>query len=161
MELQKEARRWKKKVILDRLSSTGLLTAPKWLTSNCAYLTIMGSDAFGISDGVSDLDIYGFCVPPKYLVFPHLNGEIAGFGQKTEPFNQWQQHHIKSPDRDIEYDFTVYGIVRYMQLCMDNNPNVIDSLFSPRRCVLHSTAIAEHIRERRKELLHKGAWIKI
>jgi hypothetical protein len=43
---------------------------------------------------------------------------------------------------------------------MDNNPNMIDSLFVPRRCILHTTQIGEHVREYRKEFLHKGSWHK-
>ena len=43
---------------------------------------------------------------------------------------------------------------------MENNPNMIDSLFVPRRCILHSTQVGEHIRESRKEFLHKGSWHK-
>jgi hypothetical protein len=41
---------------------------------------------------------------------------------------------------------------------MDNNPNMIDSLFVPRRCILHTTQIGEHVREYRKEFLTKGSW---
>ena len=37
---------------------------------------------------------------------------------------------------------------------------MIDSLFTPRRCVLYSTEIGEMVRDRRKMFLHKGAWHK-
>ena len=147
-------------MILQKLSKQGLISPPKWLLANCPYLTIMGSDAYGVSSSSSDLDIYGFCIPPKHLVFPHLGGEIPGFGHQIQKFEVWQEHHVKSPDKDVTYDFAVYGIVRYFQLCMDNNPNMINSLFTPRRCVIHSTAIAEHVRESRKLFLHKGSWHK-
>jgi hypothetical protein len=43
---------------------------------------------------------------------------------------------------------------------MENNPNMIDSLFVPRNCVLHSTPVGEIVREARREFLHKGAWHK-
>jgi hypothetical protein len=67
---------------------------------------------------------------------------------------------MKNPNKTIEYDFAVYGVVKYFQLCMDNNPNMIDSLFVPRNCVLHSTEVGEMIRENRRMFLHKGAWHK-
>lgn len=128
---------------------------------NCAYLTIMGSLAYGVSSDSSDLDIYGFCIPPKEVVFPHLAGEILDFGRQKQRFAQWQEHHIKNPDgKDQEYDFSIYSIVKYFQLCMENNPNMIDSLFTPRRCVMHSTGIGELVRENRKKFLHKGSWHK-
>jgi len=43
---------------------------------------------------------------------------------------------------------------------MENNPNMIASLFTPRECVLHSTPLSERVREKRKLFLHKGAWVK-
>jgi predicted nucleotidyltransferase len=59
-----------------------------------------------------------------------------------------------------KYDFAIYSIIKYFQLCMNNNPNMIDSLFVPRRCILHSTQVGEHVREHRRDFLHKGAWHK-
>lgn len=145
-------------MILQRLEKQGLIHPPKWLSNNVQFLTIMGSEAYGVASNESDLDIYGWCVPPKHLVFPHLDGQILGFGQQIQRFEVWQEHHVKESAK--EYDFAIYGIIKYFQLCMENNPNMIDSLFVPRRCILHSTAISEHVRENRKLFLHKGSWHK-
>ncbi len=120
----------------------------------------MGSVAYGVSSDTSDLDIYGFCIPPKYIIFPHLNGEIFGFGKQHKRFEQWQKHHVKDLSNGKEYDFSIYSIVKYFHLCMENNPNMIDSLFVPLRCIIHSTQVGEHIREHRKDFLHKGSWYK-
>jgi predicted nucleotidyltransferase len=120
----------------------------------------MGSSAYGVSGDSSDMDIYGVCIPPKEMIFPHLAGEILGFGNQIKRFEMYQEHHIKDPARAKNYDFAIYGIVKYFQLCMENNPNMIDSLFTPRNCVLHSTAVGEMIREARRQFLHKGAWFK-
>jgi len=145
-------------MVLNIISSSN---APSWLHDNVLYLTMMGSVAYGVSNDNSDIDIYGFCMPPKSILFPHTAGEIPGFATQTPTFGQWQQHHIKDPNgKNKTYDFSVYSIVRYFQLCMDNNPNMIDSLFTPRRAVLHSTAISERLRENRKMFLHKGAFHK-
>jgi hypothetical protein len=43
---------------------------------------------------------------------------------------------------------------------MENNPNMLDSLFTPDRCVLHMTPVAQMVRENRHLFLHKGAWHK-
>jgi hypothetical protein len=67
---------------------------------------------------------------------------------------------MKTKQGGVEHDFAVYGIVKYFQLCMENNPNMIDSLFVPRTCVIHSTAIGEMIQDNRRMFLHKGAWHK-
>lgn len=146
--------------LLHRLNKLNLLNAPKFLYDNTMYATYMGSVAYGVSNIGSDVDIYGFCIPPKDNVFPHLSGEITGFGTQIRRFEQYQQHHIKDTSTDKEYDITIFNIVKYFQLCMDNNPNMIDSLFVPRTCIIHSTSISEHVRESRKLFLHKGAYHK-
>lgn len=119
----------------------------------------MGSTAYGVSNDMSDMDVYGFCMPPKEMVFPHLGGEIMGFGTHAKRFEQWQEHHINTPDGK-EYDFSINSIVKYFHLCMENNPNMVDSMFTPTRCVLHSTAVGDLVREHRKMFLHKGSFHK-
>lgn len=146
--------------LTDRLTIKGLIQPPKFIKSNVHYEVMMGSEAYGCNTDTSDIDVYAFCVPPKGMLFPHTEGHIKGFGSSTKPqeFNQFQKHHIK--DENKEYDLTVYSIIRYFQLCMENNPNMIDSLFVPRRCILFSTQLAEHMRENRKLFLHKGSYHK-
>ena len=145
-------------MLLHNLEKAKAIHPPSWLTDNTQYLCIMGSTAYAISSD-SDLDIYGFCIPPKEMIFPHLAGVIPYFGTQIKPFEQWEQHHVKNPDgKAVEYDFAVYGIVKYFSFLMNNNPNMIDSIFVPRRCIIHSTMMSEYIRDHRKVFLHKGAW---
>jgi predicted nucleotidyltransferase len=153
-----------KSSVTARLTEKRLINPPPWLPNAVAYETIMGSVAYGVSSDTSDMDVYGFCLPPKEMVFPHLAGEISGFGRQIERFEQFEQHHVRDDDAlggsGREYDLTIYSIVKFFQLAMENNPNVIDSLFTPVTCVLHSTRIGEMVRERRRDFLHKGAWPK-
>jgi predicted nucleotidyltransferase len=144
--------------ILQSLSKKGLIKPPPFVAGGTQYETIMGSMAYGVAGESSDWDIYGFCIPPKDMVFPHLSGEILGFGNQKKRFEQYQQHHIKDPSNGREYDLNIYNIVKYFHLCMENNPNMIDSLFTPEMCVQHATKIANHVRDNRKKFLHKGAW---
>ncbi len=143
---------------IQRLTKAKLIKPPKFLTTSVQYEVIMGSNAYGVSTDVSDVDIYGFCIPNRDVVFPHTIGIVNGFGKKGEIFNQYQQHHVK--DNKKEYDLTIYSIIKYFQLVMENNPNIVDSLFVPRRCIVYSTQVGEMVREARKEFLHKGAWHK-
>jgi predicted nucleotidyltransferase len=150
--------------LIEHLENQKLLFPPSWLKTNVSYLTTMGSQAYGCNDDDSDLDVYGFCIPPQELVFPHLQGEIPGFGRQVKRFEQFQQHHIVDPSarggRGQEYDITCFSIVKYFNLAMENNPNILDSLFTSRECVIHSTHVAELVRENRKLFLHKGCWHK-
>lgn len=149
----------------ERLNVKGLLKQgppPEWLPDNVMYETTMGSVAYGVSTDTSDFDIVGFCIPPKQVLFPHLAGEIPGFDERKRKPGVWQLHHIHDPDalrgKGRTYDMNIYHINTYFQLCMDNNPNMIDSLFTPVDCVLHVTPIGHMVRDSRKMFLHKGAY---
>lgn len=144
--------------LIQKFTKQKIIHPPKFLPNSVQLEVTMGSVAYGVSNDTSDIDIYGFCIPNKNDVFPHLKGEIPGFGKQIQRFEQYQQHHISYNSR--EYDFTIYSIIKYFQLCMENNPNMIDSLFVPRRCIRYSTQVGEMVRENRKIFLHKGAWYK-
>ena len=143
-----------------KLSKRGLIIPPKHLKNSIQYEAMMGSVAYGVSSNNSDIDIYGFSIPPKETIFTHLAGYIPGFGRKPIGFNQFQQHHILDKTDGKEYDITIFNIIKFFQLCMDNNPNMIDSLFVPQRCILHITQIGTLIRENKKLFLHKGSYHK-
>lgn len=133
---------------------------PGHFPDSIQYLTVMGSNAYGVSDDDSDEDIYGFCIPEKSMIFPHLAGEIPGFGTQVQKFEQWQMHHVVDEKSGKEYDFSVYSIVKFFQLCMENNPNMVDSLFTPQNALRHCSPIAQMVREKRRLFLHKGSWHK-
>jgi uncharacterized protein len=144
--------------VVKNLAERGLIRPPAY-AKDTQYETIMGSYAYGVSSDMSDTDVYAFCIPSKEVIFPHHSGNIIGFDKENidyETFEQFQQHHIKLHDR--EYDISIYNIVKYFSLCMDNNPNMIDSLFTPERCILHMTKIGSLVRSNRTIFLHKGSF---
>jgi predicted nucleotidyltransferase len=145
--------------IVANLAKRGLIKPPSYAIDT-QYEVITGSVSYGVSSGSSDLDVVGFCIPSKEIVFPHLAGIVQGFGSHGERFDQFQQHHIEDKEGRKEYDLTVYNIVKFFQLCMENNPNMVDALFVSQRCVLHITKIGQMVRDNRKEFLHKGCFYK-
>jgi predicted nucleotidyltransferase len=104
------------------------------------------------------MDVYGFGIPPKDYLFPHLAGVIKGFGNQGPVFDQFMQHHIK--DGDKEYDLTIFNIVKFFQLCMEGNPNMVDALFVPDNCVIYTNQIGNIVRHNRKIFLHKDMYWK-
>lgn len=161
-------------MILQELYEKKLIKPPEWLLTNTHYLTIMGSVAYGVSSDTSDMDIYGFAIPKKEVLFPHLTGIVlipvkndgnlfqVGFDDPAYLFTQWQQHGVIDESamagKGREYDFTIFNIVRYFDLLMQNNPNIIDSLFTPQECVLHTTHVGNLVRENKEVFLHKGCY---
>jgi predicted nucleotidyltransferase len=113
--------------IVKHLEKQQLVRPPSWLADCVQYETLMGSVAYGVSSDTSDNDVYGFCIPPKDVVFPHLSGEIEGFGRQKQRFDQYQKHHIEDPQaaggHGKQYDLSIYNIVRFFHLTMENHPN--------------------------------------
>lgn len=156
-------------MLLNDLIRKNLLKPPAFLEHNTHYLTVMGSYAYATNDASdkskpSDFDIYGFAIPPKEHVFPHLANCIQGFGTQIKSFQQYQQHHVFDQDalagKGREYDFTIFSIVKYFDLLMDANPNILDSIFTSQECVLHITEVGNMVRENRKMFLTKKCFPK-
>ena len=141
-----------------RLIKMKLIDPPKHLSESIQYEIMSGSVSYGISTKDSDIDIVGFSIPSREIIFPHTVGYIAGFDTEYEKFEQYQNNHVLDKTDNKEYDITIYSIIKYFKLCMQNNPNMIDSLFVPRRCVLYMTEIGKLVRGNRKLFLHKGSW---
>lgn len=137
-----------------KLYNNGLLHCPEWLAMNTIYETVMGSEAYGANLAQkSDQDIYAVTLPPKEIMFPYLGGKIFGF-DKFEPWNVWQQHHIKDTNGS-QFDLSVYSITNYFLLCYENNPNMVDSLFTPIDCVRKLSKAGELMRDNRQIFLSK------
>ena len=148
--------------VVSRLTERGLIRPPTWLPGNIRYEGGQGSTAYGASTDDSDWDMIGWCVPPKDMVFPHLAGQIEGFGRQKQKFVGYQKHHVWDKNaqggRGRMYDINIYNIVHYFNLCMENNPNMISSLFLPSECIMHTSIIGNMMREKRHIFLHKGCW---
>lgn len=131
---------------------------PDFITNeSISMLTVMGSHAYGTNTQTSDWDFYGFVVPPAEFIFPNIAGRMSGFGKQLNEFNQFQGQHLLNSDSQ-EYDLTIYNITRYFQLCMDGNPNMIDSLFTDSESLLYSDNIGSIVRENRKLFLSQKCY---
>ncbi len=143
-----------------KLHERKLIQPPDFVVSQLQYETLVGSITYGVSTDTSDIDTYGFCIPRKEMVFPHLAGEILGFGRQLKRFDQFIGNGVCREDNGKVYDLTIYSIIKFFQLCMDNNPNMIDCLFTATNYITHMTKVGQMVREARKDFLHKGAWHK-
>lgn len=147
--------------IVRKLERNDLLKSVRPFIIDTHYEVIMGSVAYGVSSDMSDTDVYGMYCPPIDYIFPEAAGYIRGFGPKRDfaKVDNYQKHHMQLDGR--EYDIALFSIIRYFDLCMDNNPNMIDSLFVPDRCIVHQDTVGEIMRENRRLFLHKGIQKKL
>jgi len=78
------------------------------------FETVTGSHLYGTSTPDSDVDLRGICIPPREVM---LN-PFQGFEQKDSGFE--------------EEDRVIYGLEKFVKLCADANPNIIELLFAPK-----------------------------
>jgi predicted nucleotidyltransferase len=124
------------------------LTPPSWLQQSLCYVTLMGSRAYGASCDISDYDYYGFCIPPKKFVY--LQDVIYGYDE-VEKFEEFQQKG-RIIDKTI-YEFTIFNITKYFKLLEQNNPNILESLFTEERDVKYRSGISIYVRQNRNLFL--------
>lgn len=118
------------------------------------YAVRMGSYAYGVNNKDSDMDIYAFSLPPREILFPEKYADVIhGFDTDYKKFDQFQKHHLVV--KGVNTDLTVYNIVRYCYLCLNNNPNMIDSLFVDDEDILYINEIGQYLRDHRQYFLSK------
>lgn len=109
-----------------------------WFNESVLLLTKHGSQAYGTNTPTSDLDIKGICIPPlKYFL---------GFQYKFE------QMEMKDP-----YDTVVYDIRKFFSLAADNNPNIIEVLWTDPTDHLYMHPLMETVLDNRDLFLSKKA----
>lgn len=148
--------------IFERFEKNGYIKMPRWMGNNFCYIALTGSQSYGTNNPDSDFDIYGVYIPLKEDAFPHLKGEIVGFGRKQKPQDTYE--FCKDGNKIFmdkkEYDAKCASIIKYFSLVLENNPNCVDILFVPENCILHCNKIGRIMRDNRKMFLHKGCFHK-
>lgn len=142
--------------IIQTLIKEKLINPPTFVESNLSYTTVIGSQAYGMSNDDSDQDLYSFCVTKKEELFPHLYGQIHNFGPKKDYFETYSKHGIFYKEK--EYDVSIHGIVKYFNLLLDNNPSQLETLFTPFNCVLYTNDVGKLVRDNRHLFLSKKCY---
>lgn len=97
-----------------------------WLMPSVIYLTKHGSQAYGLNNELSDVDVKGICVPPIEVennLFHRFeqaenNAEIeAQFGWLRNPQNP-------------KFESSVYSLRKFMVLAANVNPNIVELLWT-------------------------------
>ena len=126
-----------------------------WLTDYTVYLTVHGSQAYGLNHELSDLDIKGVCIPPRG-VRDHL---FQGFDQ-AENAPEINGHQAVLPrinPLNPKVESTVYSLRKFFKLAADVNPNVIELLYTSTSDHLKSSPVWEHIVQNRGMFLSSKA----
>ena len=111
-----------KKYTFEDIEKSGLLL----------YRYVRGSQAYGTATPQSDTD--------EGAVYLEPIEQVLGLGLDF-------QEEIS----DDKHDITWYGLKKYMNLLCSSNPNILESLFVPDRCVLYETPIITEIKAHKEQ----------
>lgn len=101
------------------------------------FEAVTGSQLYGLSTPESDVDSRGVCLPPMEILL--------------DPFMKF---NVK--DSFDGEDRSIYDLGKFMNLCADNNPNVLELLFVPEEFVLYKTELWDKLIEQRHLFLSKN-----
>ena len=106
-----------------------------WVKNNTIYLTIHGSHSYGTNITTSDTDYRGIVIPPKeyYLGFKSISDTYV----QNEP------------------DLSLFELKKFIKLAIENNPNVLEILFTDERHHLYVHKLGEKILNAKHEFLSK------
>lgn len=99
---------------------------------------ITGSRLYGTATKDSDTDYRGVCLPPMSVLL--------------DPFMKF---NVK--DSFENEDKAIYDLGKFMNLCADMNPNIVELLFVPKEFTLYTTSEWKTITDNRHLFLSKNA----
>lgn len=98
---------------------------------NLLFRAVVGSQAYGTSTPTSDTDYKGIFASPLQ--------DLIGFGYKEQI--------------EIGKDETIYEVRRFLQLIQSANPTVLELLYSPEDCIVHTSPAYDLLKENRHKFL--------
>lgn len=118
------------------------------------YLVMAGSHSYGMATAESDVDVRGWCIPPKnFLLSYHKKFEQNDEGWKQDEF-PWLKSlkyrlgaGILHNTQDELIDSCIYNLSKFMKLAADCNPNIIELLFVDEEDVLVCTRLGKQLRD--------------
>lgn len=123
------------------------------ILNSLSFLTIHGSQCYGMATPSSDLDIKGFCLPP-----PEVRNHL---------FNRFYQIENNSDIKDKykslinplnpKLESVVYSLEKFIRLATEVNPNIIEVLFVSPEHILECDKVGETLLNNRFLFLSRKA----
>jgi hypothetical protein len=97
-----------------------------WLMPNTVFVTLHGSQAYGLANEQSDVDVKGICVPPREVE----NNLFQRFDQaENHPSIEEDLGHLKNP-KNPKFESVIYSLRKFMMLAANINPNIMELLWT-------------------------------
>ena len=114
----------------------GSRTAQELMRDNMIVKHMAGSHAYGTALPTSDVDMRGvFSADPINIRTPWFT--------------------VKETEVTDEEDTKLYELTHFMKLCLECNPNIIETLWVDESDILHGSAVYDNLRAARERLLSK------
>lgn len=125
----------------------------KQLLNNTIYLTIHGSQCYGMATENSDLDAKGICMVPSEIE----NDLFHTFEQsENHPDIESQISHLRNPINP-KVETTIYSLKKFVKLAAAVNPNVLELLYVKPEFQIIKNKTAEKLIENRDLFLSARA----
>lgn len=125
----------------------------KWLQNRIIYACKHGSQAYGLANELSDLDLKGICIPP-----PEVENDLFQRFEQAENNNDFQsQYNYLENPRNPKIESTVYSLSKFFRLAGNVNPNIVELLFIDNEDVLFTTPTMKKVIENRDLFLSSKA----
>ncbi len=113
----------------------------EWLNENTIYVTLTGSQAYGLNNEFSDTDVNGIVIPPRDVEYNLFNR----FEQaQNNPVLEEKLSHLKNP-KNPKFESTIYSLRKFFLLAAEVNPNIIEVLFTDDKHHLVKSPIMERL----------------
>jgi predicted nucleotidyltransferase len=98
----------------------------EWLNENTIYVTLHGSQAYGLANQFSDVDVKGICIPPKDVEYNlYHRFEQA----ENHPALEARLGHLKNPNNP-KFESSIFSLRKFFLLAAEVNPNIIELLWT-------------------------------
>ena len=97
-----------------------------WLLQNTIYVTLHGSQAYGLNNELSDVDVKGIVIPPK-----EVENDLFHRFEQAENSPEFEEKfgHLKNP-KNPKFESTIYSLKKFMILAANVNPNIVELLWT-------------------------------
>jgi predicted nucleotidyltransferase len=117
---------------------------------NIIYKIQIGSVLYGTYvEGKSDKDFGG-------IFIPNIDYTLGMKRIEQVQMNEKLTKQMRNSAGDTDY--TLYALPKFMRLCIENNPNIIEFLYAPEHCIIGKTSEMDLILENKDCFLSKKSY---
>lgn len=139
-----EPNTFKDTLCLDNISREGQIAL-----DNSILIIRSGSFLYGLNTPTSDEDYVGIFIPPMEYLFGTKTCEQVDLSVKSKLANGKNSMEAK--------DITFYSIQKFVKLALDNNPNILETLFVNEENIMYINELGERLLQYNKDFVSKRA----